>query len=307
MKPFHEYCNWLVDLFIRLKSGYFSYAVPLKNNENYQPFFIVGSGRSGNTLLRRVLNQHSELFIPPETYVVGQVIRCFRQNSHIQWSDLCEMIYSYFENCPEFETFKLRSLDNLVSSVSSAGKEQRSLAFILNGFYQFYRDEHSISSLRWGDKTPLNTFSVFSIFSVFPDAKFIHMMRDPYDVCASYLSAGLYGDVSEAAWRWRNSEVILERFTKAFPESTMTIQYENLVQNPEKTTQYVCDFLDVEFEPLMLSTFPEKQDLGDVGEMKHHGNVMHPINTESIGKGMLELSQADKKKIDEIVGRNFCR
>ena len=46
---------------------------PLHSTVRYMPFFIIGSGRSGNTLLRTILETHPEVHIPPETYVIGKV------------------------------------------------------------------------------------------------------------------------------------------------------------------------------------------------------------------------------------------
>ena len=61
------------------------------------PFFIVGSGRSGNTLLRAVLTGHSKVAIPPESYVLAKTIRRFRSYSFLNWSLLVRMILSEFE------------------------------------------------------------------------------------------------------------------------------------------------------------------------------------------------------------------
>lgn len=63
------------DLYKKISKNIYWNSIPLNNNEDYKPFFIIGSGRSGNTLLRRILTKKNGIVIPPETYVLGKVIR----------------------------------------------------------------------------------------------------------------------------------------------------------------------------------------------------------------------------------------
>jgi len=58
--------------------------------------FIIGSGRSGNTLLRRILTGSEELYIPPETYVLGDTIRNFPEYSRLEWPSTCQLILGKF-------------------------------------------------------------------------------------------------------------------------------------------------------------------------------------------------------------------
>ncbi|HEX6923051.1 MAG TPA: sulfotransferase, partial [Bacillales bacterium] len=59
-----------------------------------RPFFIIGSGRSGNTLLRTILFQNPDIVIPPESYVLGKAIRRYRQLSWLEWEELCSVVIS---------------------------------------------------------------------------------------------------------------------------------------------------------------------------------------------------------------------
>jgi len=68
--------------------------LPLNRGELINPFFIIGSGRSGNTLLRRVLFNHSKLHIPPETLVLGHVIKLFNIHRNMAWKDIVYLIFS---------------------------------------------------------------------------------------------------------------------------------------------------------------------------------------------------------------------
>jgi len=287
-------------LLLRLRQKITFAGVALHRREGYAPFFIIGSGRSGNTLLRRILNNHSELFIPPETYVLGRSIRQALHYPQMSWPDLAELVYGNFQFHQEFETFGMRSLEELYRTALSTPKGERSVAYLLNAFYDRYREEHGISSGRWGDKTPQNTFALNELCAVFPDAKFIHIVRNPYDAAASYVKAGLYADYAEAAWRWRKSVENAVRFAERYPHACMEVAYSELVSDPEVVTKRICDFLEMTFEPSMLQT-AEGVSLGDVEMHAHHARVMEPIDTKRIGAGMKSLSSEERGRICAVL------
>ncbi len=307
MRVYPEIVHKFHDLLVRVKTAIPFIGYPLHRNGNYNPFFIIGSGRSGNTLLRRILHAHSELFIPPETYVLGRIIKLFRQYSNMKWSDLVSLIYSRFQFHPEFFIFGIDSLQPLANKVSKCDKRKRSLAYIINSFYLYYAEVHNIKKQRWGDKTPINTFCLDRIYSVFPKAKFIHIIRDGCDVVYSYVNAGIYNEYTEAALRWKISVKLARKFGNKHPENYLEIRYEDLVNNPEKEIKKVCDFLEIDFEPQMINSENIADKLGDVAVRKHHANVYKPINKENIGKGRKKMSLEDKIQIDKIIGKELLQ
>ncbi len=276
------------------------FGIPLHKNEDYLPFFIVGSGRSGNTLLRRILNNHSELYIPPETYVLGSSIQDSFLYPQLGWANTVSLIYSNFEYNEEFETFNIKSLKHLYASVSKVPKDMRSIAYILNSFYEEYRKHNNIKSKRWGDKTPLNTFAMHELYSVFPKSKFIHIIRDPYDSIASYVKSGIYDNLEDATYRWKISLELAFEFEKKYPLAYTEIYYEDMVSNTEFEIKKLCDFLNIEFEDTMLS-MKNIDSLGDVGMREHHKKVMKPIDKTSIGKGKRTLNRKEIKIINGII------
>ena len=281
---------------------------PTKSNESYKPFFIIGSGRSGNTLLRRMINNHSILKIPPETYVLGKAIRRYRQNRGMRWNDLVEYVFSAFEFHPEFETFDI-SLRPLVQELKNTPRSNRNLAYMLDRFYHYSCQKTGSNCVRWGDKTPLNTFYLERIFAIFPDAKFIHILRDGCDVVSSYVNSGIYKSLKEAAERWIASVELVEKFYMSHPSVGITIRYEELVSDPKNTLINLCGFLGVDFEEQMLANISESNSnkMGDVEKRAHHSNVMKPVSVSSIGRGRAELSGEQKLLVDKIIGDQLKR
>lgn len=257
------------------------------------PFFVIGSGRSGNTLLRAILTSHPDLYIPPESYVLGRVIRNYRFFSFLPWPLLARQVISEFESFRHFYTWEI-DLTDFYQQALNLPHNQRNLAHLLDQFYQYYGTKKFPAGTRWGDKTPLNTYHTHLINDVFPQAQYIHIIRDGRDVVASYLKAGLYEDKAEACDRWLNSIQLAQAFGQKIGSSRyLEIRYENLVRQPEQIIQQICTFLNLNFLPDMLTFWQKAHDLGDT-KLAHHHNIRNPINENSIGKWRQTLSPADQ-------------
>jgi len=297
---------------------------PLRGNQRYRPFFVIGVARSGNTLLRRVLTAHSELHIPPETFVLGACIQKFRGPCRrMKWPDVVASLMSEFEFHPEFHTFNLW-LGPLVERLCSLPGSNRNLAAIFNAFYQFHAQEHGVTFRRWGDKTPMNSLdralvhgepvrrlghgipqTLKRLTQVFPDAQFIHIYRDGCDVVQSFLSGGFMTDVAAAAERWIHTDRQCRNFVARYPDRCTAIRYEDLIQTPEAAARKLCEFLNVEFEPQMVTSEKSAPKLGDVAEWYWHGQVHAPINPNNTGKGRTNLVMRERKILQDMMGKDL--
>jgi LPS sulfotransferase NodH len=279
---------------------------PLQRSEGFFPFFLVGSGRSGSTLLRRMLYAHPALHIPPETYVLGEVIELFEQaRKLLSWRDLVCLVLARFEYHREFETFET-SLRPLAQRLVALPERRRTLATILDGLYRHHAAAQSRRhTVRWGDKTPLNTFHLDAIHRVFPDAQFVHVLRDGVDVSYSYVSASLYPDIQAAARRWRDSLRAARRFMALHPAACLEIRYEELATQPEATLRRLCAFLRISYRPAMLQSEAVAAELGDVPRRRHHRGVRRPIFSSSIGRGRTNVSATERRALDRLIGRDL--
>lgn len=291
-----------------LKNCKYIFDYPLRNeSDNFEPFFIIGSGRSGNTLLRRILNSNREIHIPPETYMLRKIIFGFKQGYALNWHNQVYLALSHLAFHREFETFEV-DIKPLVNNLLDIPESQRSLAFLLNSFYIHHAAINNKKPTKWGDKTPINTFCLNEIYSVFPKAQFIHIVRDGCDVIPSYVKAGIYQDKPAAAVRWRDSINAAEKFIEQHPDICFQVKYEDLVMRPEITSKGVCKFLGIEHNPAMLEVDKEAlKKLGDVSMRKHHENVLRPISSASIGKGRKSLNQNDRQNIRNIINSKLIQ
>jgi hypothetical protein len=261
------------------------------------PVFIIGSGRSGNTLLRRLLMASGQIYFPPETYVLGDMHRFFRRNAYFTWSELCECICAKFEYYPEFKTMGVSSLAPYVHQAKSLPKTQHTFAGLVDALYRWLAEANGFDVKRWGDKTPLNVFCARELAGVFPDAQFIYIIRDGIDVIHSYVEAGIYSSYLLAAQRWIDSNRICMSLSHHYPNRVRKIRYEDLVRQPAEVMKETCNWANINYSDEMLIKIIPPKILGDVAYHSHHSSVEKPITSSSIGKGKRSLS---KETIDGL-------
>ncbi len=270
------------------------------------PFFIIGSGRSGNTLLRKLLCETEGIHIPPETYVLGKSIQSFSGMRHLSWEEIVLVTVGYFEFSPHRDTFGV-SFAPAVDELLCLPKEKRTFAAILDHVYRFHAHAMDVSVSRWGDKTPLNVYWLPEIDCVFPSAQYIHIVRDGVDVACSYVRSNLYQSLEEAAMRWRSSVRLAEKFQSRRSQRCLTVRYEDLVKEPEVILARVRAFLDIASWPLREKEPRGRVRLGDVEKLAHHANVMKPVIASQIGAGRRELTPEESRILTPLINADLRR
>ena len=289
------------DLFIRAWRMLCYAPCPLHGEEACRPFFVVGAARSGATLLRRILQASPEVHIPPEVKTLGRAISFFRRNRNMRWEHLVYNVIALFEFHPEADALGV-SLRPLAQRLVGAPPEMRSLAFILDSFYRFHGDQKGETFTRWGDKTPGNVRYMDRIRAVFPDAKFVCMIRDGVDAISSSLEAGIRKEVANATKKWLDDVRKMRSCVRRRPRICFSVRYEDLVSNPQAMVQGVCEFLDIGFSPEMVERLDHVDAMSDLGAFEHHSNAGKPISTASIGKGRRAVSAEDRAIIQRLAG-----
>jgi len=296
----------LYDVVSRLKRIIFNKAYPLAAPLSQSPFFIVGSGRCGSTLLRRMLQATPDVHIPPESYVLGEVGRLFMRNRQMDWHHLVNLVLSTFEYQREFDKFDM-DMRALVHQLWALPEQERSLAVILDALYRYHGQQAGQSFTLWGDKTPKNTFELGMLIRIFPQAKFVHLLRDGVDVAASFVSRGLMDDMLSAAKHWQTSVLVIRHFMRKYPKQCIEVRYEDLVASPEQTLQGLCSFLNIPFQPNMIASLQHVQQMGDLNAYAHYEKVLEPVSTRNIGMGRSSLSEHDRQLIQQHIGSTLSQ
>lgn len=278
---------------------------PLHRNEDISPFFIVGAGRSGTTLLRRILVASKQVHIPPETYVLAQVIEYYRRNAYQDWESLVLHCMALFEMHPEFKTFQT-SLRSLLPKLHALPENERSLAKMLDMFYRYHAKQVGVNCERWGDKTPINTFALDDIYAVFPQAKFIHLLRDGVDVAHSCVQRGLIPDMKNAALRWKHALKAVEFFREKHAGACRDVRYEALVSKPDDVVHILCDWLEVDYKPSMIDESGHAATLGDM-DYTHYQSSLEKVSNKHIGQGRKALALQNQHELQVLIGKDLQR
>jgi sulfotransferase family protein len=260
------------------------------------PIFIMGTQRSGTTLLRLILNAHSKIAIPEEARFLVPLLKKRYLKKSIRGDSLIRLIRYLSSN----EQFKLWNYDSLGFFRHLSQRNEVSLRELIDLMFSSY----CISERKtiWGDKSLF--FSVINILStLFADACFIHIVRDGRDVFDSWRKMDrTKNNAAVVALDWcyklRKIENSLKRLS---PERQLTIRYEDLIGEPEKTIKTVCSFIGVEYETGMLDFY--KTSNYYIGS--HHSNlIFNPINSENRSKWIKNLS-SDEIKAFTFLARRY--
>jgi hypothetical protein len=204
-------------------------------------FFVVGSARSGTTLLRLMLNAHSEISVPPESRFVVELYR--------QGKTSVDEFLSSLARHPRYQAWEL-DIDAVRAQINR--ETTPSYRELVEAAYRAYAAQRNKSS--WGDKTPRYVLDIDLLSRLFSDAGFVHVVRDGRNVALSYADMP-FGPktVARAADRWK-SRVRAGRDggRSLSPARYMELYYERLVAEPEQELRKLCAFLGVSFEPGML-------------------------------------------------------
>jgi hypothetical protein len=107
-------------------------------------------------------------------------------------------------------------------------------------------DEHKLSSIRWIEKTPGHIKHIKAIHDMFPDAKFIEIVRNPLNAIYSYKEKLPDGDrhtIEALANQWKRSRQLFQEFSDQHPHATHSVKMENIINNPEGGLVELADFL----------------------------------------------------------------
>ena len=195
-----------------------------------RPIFLVGSERSGTTLTRLMLDHHPMIaFFFEFEYAVDKM------PDFDGWPDRREY-HKYLR------TDRVFNLANLVID------ETLDYPHLVNSFLRQKRDR---------DRKPLVGATVHRhidrLLRIWPDAHFIHIIRDARDVGRSVIEMGWAANMYTALDRWIEIENLWSRLCQELPaDRRIEIRYETLVTEPNATLTSLCGFLGVPYDPAML-------------------------------------------------------
>jgi Sulfotransferase family len=251
------------------------------------PFFIIGAGRSGTTLLRLILAGHSRLHIPPETWFIRPLVQALPLTEPL---DLAQV-----EHAVSIMTSDYRWPDLAIAADDlrrwALALQQPRLVEIINLVYQKHLADSG--KQRFGDKTPIYYEIVPQLLTLYPTAKFIHLIRDGRDVAISWIDVGWERYYERDKFEWIHAiENRRVHLNAAYADRILTVKYEDLVSDLEATVRRICVFLNEDFEPAMLN-WRHLTELIPARERHIHGKLNQPVSNDAIAVWRKKLTMSE--------------
>ena len=214
------------------------------------PIFIVGAPRSGTTLLQYMLRSHPNISLPTgESHFFIPLFRNADSFGDLnEAKNIRKVLEAMYQQSADFLDTDIHGIkfdiDRLTTQFKQEGRN--TISAIISGLFE--KNALGEGKQRWGDKTPYYVLHMKTILQLFPDAQFIHLIRDGRDCALSMLERkhdfGVYNTFFAAKY-WEiyvelGRQMGRELGKKVYHE----IRFEELLDNPKKVMQGVCSFLN---------------------------------------------------------------
>jgi len=261
------------------------------------PFFIVGAQRSGTTLLRLILNNHSMIAIPEEARFLAPLLTKKNLTTPLSGKKLNKTI-KYLQLNSQFKQWNYDTSDLMRELEATRSIKINNL--IDKIYTSFSQHEHKTV---WADKSLF--FRHIDILSeIFPDAKFIHLVRDGRDVFHSWRKMDKSkNNVATTAIDWNYKIHRIEKSFEKLPDHRkLIIRYEDLLKAPQETVHNICNFIGISFEPEMMNYHKTSQYY--VG--KHHSElIFQSIDSSNMYKWKNNLTDTEIRIYETLAGNNL--
>ena len=222
----------------KIKSIYLKLNLKLEYNDKLKPIFILGMNRSGTTLVEQILSSHSDVHGGGELAYINKI---------------------GLQNLQRGEVWNIRTLDQTRNAYIKILKSQR-------------LDENFVT-----DKLPVNFKWIGLIKLLFPNARIVHLIRNPIDTCLSnyrnyFIASGnSYAyNLNELANFFIDYRNIMEFWHKIFPGQIYACDYDLLTFNQEKETRSLVEYCGLKWQDDLLSFEKNKRSVktASVGQIR---------------------------------------
>ena len=251
-----------------------------------------------------MLAAHSRLCIPPETWYLLPLVRQFSFDRPLNPEEI-EAATSTITSHYRWPDMKLSAAEFRTAVRQLARPYLRDLVEVV---YRWHMQAEG--KVRWGDKTPPYIEILPELARMYPDSRFIHLIRDGRDVAKSFQTTDWVGwywhnnvrewiRALECHWRWIRSSDIRARI--------LEVRYEKLVLEPEATLRGICGFIGEEFEPQMLSWEGRVDQLVPSREIVSHPKLKKRVGPEGVSRWKREMTARQIFVTEAFMGSHLRR
>ena len=258
-----------------------------------RPVFIVGSPRSGTTLLRNMLNRHPAIAICRATDFYHYVY--LRRKSFGDLSDLGNRrrLVKEYLNLQRIQRMQV-DLGPLESILLREGVSYQ--AFFAS-LWRYYAHVHG--KRRCGEKNARHAMFTETLCKWYPGSRILHLVRDPRDAVASLLRMPFAPNNPIGAarlWQAHNRAALRSQGRPQYQQ----VRYEQLVADPEGSLRRICNFIGEEYSPDML--VPNKDGTADRPWLHR---AQEQVTAQRVQRWRQELSANDLSLVEWVVGSDM--
>ena len=300
-----KYSRIKIYFFSGILNTLLTFLISLKQNNRSKstPLFIAGSGRNGSTLLACILNNHPKICIPVEHSIIPTIIKYYQLHPLKNWKEKVSGIVKLLEATNYWKI----NIKEIQEKLVAANKKQQTPEFIIECIYLQKGESVGKSSFIWGDKTPSNTQFIKIMKAQFVNSKILFLVRDPRDYMASMLKMNASNSeiFDFLLWRWKNSMDSYSKLKREFPNDIKLLSYESLVKNPLHEITQLLHWQNLDVPNDILVGYSKNMTFMHTANLKHHQNILQPINSNSIETWQQVLTENQLKKINLKVGEKM--
>lgn len=266
--------------------------------EPIPPFFVVGAARSGTTLLRVMLERHPAVAIPPESHFIP---RMWEQRRRYGAEGRLERPGEFLRDLAADGRFRSWSLPVDAVREQLETIDRPTFADGIASAFRAYAKAHGKTA--WGDKTPKYVDVIPLLAGLFPDARFVHMIRDGRDVALSVLDMErLHTRAATPARVWarqvrdgRQAGLAIgsERYTE--------LRYEDLLQDQRGELKRICSFLGITYRAAMLEHAQDALASIPARQREMHQRLRLPP-TKGLRDWRSQMSSQDLAEFEAVAG-----
>ena len=270
-----------------------------------EPIFIVGSPRSGTTLLAAMMGAHSRLSCGPETHFFRWLSKTDVDDliAPSQWPEAAARFVESITRT-DFSGGARRALiddyglDGTQVRESLGSSDPSVEAMLASVAAPLMRQG---GKMRWAEKTPDHIEHVEAIRQYFPNSPILRMVRDPRDVALSltHVPWGV-SSLLEGLLFWKRQDDASRRFFDS-DDHSLTVRFEDLVAAPRQELDKITTFLGEEFEPSMLDT-SQTGRMVNKRDVAWKSKASQPIDRSRLEVWRREISAEENCMAEAILG-----
>jgi Sulfotransferase family len=271
----------------------------MPNDSRVEPpfLFIFGCGRSGTTMLRSMFDSHPGIAIPGESGFIWQARKRHERRTEFD-------VHSFVDSLLSHRRFQKWGLDaQSLRAAMFSDPPVEDFAAAIRRLYRLFADARGKE--RYGDKTPGHVLRLPLIASMFPEGRFVHLVRDGRDVTLSYMDIKEWGPASvpEAALYWKRRVQYGRRKGRALGPTRYTeVRYEDLVADPEAELRRLCGFASLAFHDEMLRYFERAGEVLDLEMHPHRHQGIHRPPTAGLRDWRTKMNDEDVSCFEVLAG-----